>query len=158
MRLDADGDVEIARRRAHACRRCLCPAPAAASRCERPAGMRTSTVSVRATRPSPSQVGQALRSLPVPLAARAGQVELHRAGHLGHVAGAVALRADVTVAAAPSAGAVAGVADFLARDVQPGLRALDRLPEIDVERVLEVGALFGAAPAAAAPAARRRTG
>ena len=40
-----------------------------------PGGMRTSTVSVRVTRPSPPQVGQALRSLPVP--PQRGQVRLN---------------------------------------------------------------------------------
>ena len=41
-----------------------------------PGGMRTSTVSVRVTRPSPPHVGQALRSLPVP--PQRGQVRLNR--------------------------------------------------------------------------------
>ena len=47
-----------------------------------PGGMRTSTASVWATRPSPPQVGQALLQLARAAAARAGQVELHGAGHL----------------------------------------------------------------------------
>ena len=40
-----------------------------------PAGMRTSTVSVRATRPSPPQVGQAFCSRPLP--PQRGQVRLN---------------------------------------------------------------------------------
>ena len=77
------------------------PLPATRSRepCCAPGGIRTSTVSVVEMRPSPWQVGHAFCKRPVAVAARAGQTELHRAGHLGHVAAAVALRADGVAAA-----------------------------------------------------------
>jgi hypothetical protein len=51
------------------------------------------------------------------VAARAGEAELHRARHLRDVAGAVALRAGGR-SAPPPAAAVAGLADFLAGDVE----------------------------------------
>src|SRR5262249_22723461 len=38
---------------------------------------------------------------------------------------------------------MAGLADFLMTDIQADLRAADRLPEIDIERVLEIGAALG---------------
>jgi hypothetical protein len=103
--------------------------------------MRTSTISVLVTRPSPPQVGQALRKRPDAAAARAGEAEFHGAGHLRHIAGAFALRAG-DFAGAGRSGAVAGAADFVARDVETRLRAFDGLPEIDVHHVFEVAALF----------------
>src|SRR6185369_12103396 len=84
-----------------------------------------------------------------PRTAGTGQVEFHRTGHLGHVAGPLALRAGNRPAAGRRLGPVAGFADLLMADVQPGLRAADRLPEIDVERVFKIrsalrrGRLFG---------------
>ena len=83
-------------------------------------------------------------------AARAGEVELHGAGHLGDVAGAFALRAG-DFAGAGGAGAVAGVADFVAGDVEARLGAPDGLPEIDIHHVFEVAALFGLGLRRAAP-------
>src|SRR5260221_4762920 len=70
----------------------------------------------------------------------AGQVEFHRAGHLGHISRALALRAGYRSAAGSGLGPVTGFADLLVTDAQPRLRAADGLPEIDVERVLEVRA------------------
>src|ERR1035438_2755244 len=121
-----------------------------------PGGMRISTLSVWVMRPSPPQPGQALRSLPEPpqrggtgvaqftgtAAARAGEVELHGAGHLADVSRAFALLAN-GFAAASGAGAAAGVANLVAVDIDARLGALDGLPEVDVHDVLEVAALFG---------------
>ena len=152
MFLDLGRDVQIARRRA------LVPAlPLPGTRrrdpLRAPGGIRTSTGSVRVTRPSPPQVGQALRSLPVPPQRGQVHIEPHGAGHLADVAGALTLRAGHFARAARS-GAVTGAADFVARDIEAGLGAADGLPEIDIHDVLEVAALFGlllgCAPAAAA--------
>ena len=57
-----------------------------------PGGMRTSTVSVCGDAAIAVAGGAGVLQLAVAAAARAGEVELHGAGHLGHVAGAVALR------------------------------------------------------------------
>src|ERR1017187_2550089 len=74
-------------------------------------------------------------------AARAGEAELHGAGHLGDVAGTMALRAgDFTSAARTRA--VAGAADFVAVDVELGLGAADGLPEVDIHYIFEIAALF----------------
>src|SRR5260370_1697706 len=83
-------------------------------------------------------VAQAARSV----AARAGEAETHRARRLRDAAATVGFGAD-RVRAALGAGAVAGGADFLARNVEPHLRAFDRLPEIDAEPVLQIVALGG---------------
>src|ERR1039458_7794491 len=70
-------------------------------------------------------------------AARAGEVELHGAGHLADVSRAFALLAN-GFAAAGGAGAAAGVANLVAVDIDARLGALDGLPEVDVHDVLEV--------------------
>ena len=121
-----------------------------------PGGMRTSTVSVWVTRPSPPQVGQALRSLPEP--PHRGQVRLNFMAPAIWVtcAGAFALRAG-DFAGAGGAGAVAGVADVVAGDVEARLRAFDGLPEIDIHHVLEVAALFGLGVRRLRRRVRRRT-
>src|SRR5579871_1183969 len=75
-------------------------------------------------------------------AARAGQVEFHGPGHLRNLAGAAALRAG-NGGAGRFAGTIARRADFVACDVDFGLGASNGLPEIDIERVLEIGAFFG---------------
>src|SRR5579871_6215178 len=89
---------------------------------------------------------------PFPIAARACEAELHRARHLGHVAGAVALRAHRGGAADRSA-SVAGIAGLLMQDVQFDLGAADRFPEIDIEAVFEIRPFLGRRGALAAPAA-----
>ncbi len=115
--------------------------------------MRTSTVSVLGTRPSPWQVGQAFRSRPVP--PQRGQVRLNRIAPAICVTlpDAVALRAGRRARRPPIPIPPQVGADLQARDVQLHLRAADRLPEIDIERVLEVGCPF---PASSAPARVRR--
>ncbi len=76
------------------------------------------------------------------IAARAGKAELHRARHLRHVAGAVALRAD-RGCATDGTRAIARLTNFLARDIQPHLGAADGLPKVDIQSVFQVGAFFG---------------
>src|SRR5262249_41223071 len=75
------------------------------------------------------------------LAARALETEAHRPGHLRHVSAAIALRAG-GVCAGTRPRSIAGRAAFLAIDIQPNLRSLDRLPKIDIQRILEVRALL----------------
>src|SRR5262249_51665399 len=72
--------------------------------------------------------------------ARAGEIELHRASHLRDVPGAFALRATHRAAARSRLGSMTGFADLLVADVQADLCAADRLPEIGVERVLQIRA------------------
>ncbi len=62
------------------------------------------------------------------VAARAGEIELHIARHLGYIAGAVALRTG-DGAGFVAASAMAGGALFVAGDFDLGLRAADGLPE-----------------------------
>ena len=88
--------------------------------------------------------GAGIAQAALAVAARAGEAELHRARHLLDVAGAIALRANRRCAAHRAA-AVASLADFLARDVEPDLRPADGLPEIDVEAVFEIRAFFRSA-------------
>ncbi len=114
--------------------------------------MRTSTISGLDKRPSPWQVGQTLRKPALAVAARAGEAELHGARHLRDVAGPIALRTNGG-RAAHRAAAVAGLADFLARNVEPHLRPADGLPEIDVQPVFEIGAFFRT-PAGCSPPRR----
>ena len=78
------------------------------------------------------------------VAARAGEAEFHGARHLRHVAGAIALGTNGRVAARRS-GAIAGLANFLARSRSAHLRPADGLPEIDVHPVFQVRAFFRAA-------------
>src|SRR5438309_2955742 len=73
--------------------------------------------------------------------ARAGAIELHCPRHLRNRAGAVALRAGDRTARGLSR-AIACRADLVAGDVELGLRAAYGLPEVDIERVFEVGALL----------------
>ena len=74
-------------------------------------------------------------------ALRAGQVELHIAGHLRNVARAGALPASGRPALI-AAGAVAGGALFVARDLDGVLRALDRLPESNVQAIFQISPFF----------------
>ena len=83
------------------------------------------------------------------VAARAGEVELHGAGHLVDVAGAIAFRAHRGSAARPRP-VPWQVSQISWRvDIERDLGAADGLPEIDVHSVFEVGAFFGAAGSAA---------
>jgi hypothetical protein len=75
-------------------------------------------------------------------AARALDIELHTAAHLGDMASAVALRA--LHGRAGGGLAMAGRADFLPQDLQPRGATANRSPEIDVDCVFEVGAGLGA--------------
>src|ERR1035441_729856 len=86
--------------------------------------------------------GTGVAQFAAPAAARAGEVELHGAGHLADVSRAFALLAD-GFAAAGGTGAAAGIANVVAGDIDARLGALDGLPEVDVHDVLEVAALFG---------------
>ena len=147
MRLDAHRDVEIAGRRALVPALPF-PARAAASRCCAPGGIRTSTVSVCETRPSPWQVGQALLQPARAVAARAGQVEPWRPPSGSRcrcrcIPGRpsfAAARAPVPLQVAQTSWRV-----MFRRTWVPS----NRLPEIDIEPVLEVGAFFGRCAAAA---------
>ncbi len=87
--------------------------------------------------------GAVVRDVAGAVAARAGDVELHAAAHLRHLAGAVALGA--LRAAADVRLAVAGGAGLLAVDLDARLAAADGGPEIDGGLVLEVGAGLRAA-------------
>src|SRR5262249_33930846 len=75
------------------------------------------------------------------IAARACEAELHRAGHLTHLAGPVALRTR-NLARAGRSRPVAGAAGLVARDVQARLCTSDGLPEIDVHHIFEIAAPF----------------
>ena len=103
-----------------------------------PGLMRNSTVSVRVTMPSPWQVGQSFEIWPRAVAARAGDVELHAAAHLRHLARAVAL--GTLCAASDVRLAMAGGAGLLAIDLDARLAAADGGPEVDRGLILEVGA------------------
>src|SRR5271157_20551 len=87
--------------------------------------------------------GADVAQLAASAAARAGEAELHGAGHLRHVAGAMTLRTG-HFAATARARPVAGGADFVAIDVELGLHAADGLPEIDIHYIFEIAALFRA--------------
>ncbi len=76
------------------------------------------------------------------IASRTGKAEPHRAGHLGHAATAVAFGTNRVSAGFRSSAAAARRAGFLMVHGQPNLRALDRLPEIDTQPVLEIRAFF----------------
>src|SRR5947209_10089107 len=73
-------------------------------------------------------------------AARAGNIELHASGGLGHLAGALALGTDAWGFEVSRAVAVG--ANILPRDVQAQLGAANGLPETDVDLVFEVAALL----------------
>ena len=88
--------------------------------------------------PSPWQVGQSFDTRPGAVAARAGNVELHPAAHLRHLAGAVALRAMHRAAGVRLA--VAGGARLLPVDLDARLAAANRRPEIHRRLVLKIGA------------------
>src|SRR5271170_4154508 len=80
------------------------------------------------------------------IATRAGEAELHGASHLVDAAGAIALRAH-RGGTADGAAAIAGGANFLARDIEAHLSTTDGLPEVDVESVFEIGTLLRTASA-----------
>src|SRR5579875_426220 len=85
-------------------------------------------------------------------AARARQVELHRPRHLRHRSRPIALRTDRHIISSRTR-AVARLACLLPRDIQLHLRPSNRLPEIDVQPILEVRSalrLRSALPGAAA--------
>src|SRR5208283_2929290 len=75
------------------------------------------------------------------VASRASKIEPHGPRHLADVAGPLALRA-VHFARARRTRPVASATDFVTVDVEPRLRPLDGLPEIDVHHVFEVAALL----------------
>src|SRR5207253_6830522 len=81
--------------------------------------------------------------------ARAGEVELHRARHLAHVPGAIALGTLYCASPRSGLGSVTGFANLLMGDAEANLRASNGLPEIDIQRVLQVcaglrgGGFFG---------------
>ena len=85
--------------------------------------------------------GAGILQLAAAAALRTGQIEAHGAGHLGNRAGPVAFRAGYGLAAGRTA-SVAGGTRVVAGDIEPRLRALDGLPEIDIQRVLEILALL----------------
>src|ERR1017187_6505310 len=104
--------------------------------------VRPSMVGTSIFAPSAAATGTGVAQFAAPAAARAGEVELHGAGHLADVSRAFALLAD-GFAAAGGTGAAAGIANVVAGDIDARLGALDGLPEVDVHDVLEVPALFG---------------
>src|ERR1017187_439275 len=135
------GDVEIARDGAHGAGVALAGDAQAGTvaRAWRNADFHTFGVgdaSIAAT------TGTGVAQLAAAAASRAGEVELHGAGHLADVSGTLALLAG-GFAGAGGTGAVAGVADVVAGNIDARLGALNGLPEIDVHDVLEVAALFG---------------
>src|SRR5215469_14043751 len=137
MRLDAERDVEIARRPAHG-------SSVALSRYSQPRALLRPRWNPnlhcfgRGDAPVARAVRAAVAQLAGSLASRAGEIEAHRPRRLAHVAAAVALRAHY-VGPSLRARAVAHRATFLARYVYADLRALDRLPEVDAEAVFEIG-------------------
>src|ERR1035437_8876762 len=140
--LHFSGDVEIARRRSHGSGVALArhPQPGAVARARREARLHHLRARYAALAPA---FGTGIPQFPRASAARAGQVELHGPGHLGHVASPLALWAGGLAHAGHSrTRPAARAAQIVARDIQAHLRALDGLPEIDVHRVFEVAALF----------------
>src|ERR1039457_6374953 len=135
------GDVQIAWRRAHGAGVALARHAQAAAA----AGTRRNSYFDRfraGDAAFASAGGAGVAQLARPAAAWAGEAELHGAGHLGDVAGTMALRAgDFTPAA--RARTVARGADFVAVDVELGLGAADGLPEIDIHYIFEIAALLG---------------
>ncbi len=119
------------------------PLPATRSRdpfCA-PGGMRTSTISVCARRPSPWQVGQAFFSRPLPL--QRGQVRLN----FMLPAICVTLPVPLHCGQATDPASLPPVpwqvrALLVAGDFDLGLRAADGLPETDVQAVFEIGAFL----------------
>src|ERR1039458_370620 len=141
MLFDLGGDVEIARRGAHGTGVALArhAQAAAAAGARRNADLHR----FRACDAAFAAAGGAgVAQLAGPAAARAGEAELHGAGHLGDVAGTMALRAGDSAPAA-RARTVAGTADFVAVDAELGLGAADGLPEIDIHYIFEIAALLG---------------
>src|ERR1035438_5730626 len=142
MLFDLGGDVEIARRGAHGTGVALArhAQAAAAAGARRNADLHR----FRACDAAFAAAGGAgVAQLAGPAAARAGEAELHGAGHLGDVAGTMALRAG-DFAPAARARTVAGTADFVAVDAELGLGAADGLPKIDIHYIFEIAALFRA--------------
>src|ERR1035437_3789014 len=92
--------------------------------------------------PLPAATGTSVAQLAGTAASRAGEVELHGAGHLADMSRTFALLAG-GFAGAGGTGAAAGIADVVARNIDARLGALDGLPEVDIHDVLEVAALFG---------------
>src|SRR5205085_6436954 len=74
-------------------------------------------------------------------APRAIQSKLHRPGHLRHIPAAATLRASHRTARTSTA-PMAGRAHIVTGNIDPRLRSLNRLPEIDIQRVLKIGALL----------------
>src|ERR1017187_4265125 len=141
MGLHFGGDVEIARDGAHGAGVAVAGAAKAgtAARAWRNADFPPLGVGDPS---SPATTGTGVAQLAAAAASRAGEVELHGAGHLADVSGTLALLAG-GFAGAGGTGAVAGVADVVAGNIDARLGALNGLPEIDVHDVLEVAALFG---------------
>ena len=140
VRLHADRDVEIARRSAHS------SGVAFAGHAQARAGLsarRDANLDHFGLRQAAVAMagGADIAQAALAVAARAGEAEFHRARHLRDVAGAIALRTNGG-GAAHGAGAVAGLANLLARDIEAHLRAADGLPEVDVQPVFQIRALF----------------
>src|SRR6478672_12365357 len=85
--------------------------------------------------------GASVPQFPRAVTSRTPQAELHRARHLVHVPTAVALGADRRGASGRS-GPIARPAYILPIHLQRNLSAANRLPEIDVHSVLEIGPLL----------------
>src|ERR1700691_2108593 len=140
MLLHARGDVEIAGGSAHGAGVALArhPQPRAVAGSGRDAhvhglGVRDASLALAG--------GAGVLQLAAASALGTGEIETHGAGHLGNRAGPAALRAGHGLAARRTA-SVAGGTRVVARDIEPRLGALDGLPEIDIQRVLEILALL----------------
>src|SRR5580658_2871621 len=140
MLLDARGDIEIAGRRAHGSRVALArhPQPRAVARARRNAhvygfGMGDASLALAG--------GAGIFQLTAAAALRTGQVEAHGAGHLGDGTGPIAFRARYGLAAGRTV-SMAGGASVVAGNIEPRLRALDGLPEIDIQGILEIVTLL----------------
>ena len=97
-----------------------------------------------------------VRGFSRPVAARAGDVELHAPAHLRHLASAVALSAGLGAASVRLA--VAGGAHFLAIDLYACLAAANRRPEVDRGLVFKIGARLRTARRVRVLRARKNAG
>src|SRR5258708_39581604 len=149
MGVDTDGDVQVAVRRANRSRIALAPhsQPRSRPRARRNPdfhrfGAHHAAVAIA--------VGANIPELACSVAPRARQAEAHRSRHLRHVPRTITIRANrVRASARPRP--VTHLAAIEARDIQLYLRSPNRLPEIDVQRVLQVVTLFRLPPRALPP-------
>ena len=133
-------DVEIARRHPHGARVAFAGDPQA--RAVLRAG-RNAHLDRFVAQHAPVAVAGGADALQLARAPQRGQVEVefHRPRHLASRYPVPSHCGQVTDAATRSRfRAMAGFANFLMVDVQADLRAADGLPEIDAERILEIGA------------------